>query len=86
MVCSSDNKRNEGSYMARKQITREILLCAILDVVWPASAWRTSVNAGRTVPGQSGMPSQPVPALTRIRDINLNNRVSLRSKANSVAF
>ena len=33
MVCSSDNKRNEGSYMARKQITREILLCAILDVV-----------------------------------------------------
>jgi hypothetical protein len=33
MVCSSDNKRNEGIYMARKPITREILLCAILDVI-----------------------------------------------------
>jgi hypothetical protein len=31
------------------------------------------------------MPSQSVPDLTSIRDIKLNNRVSLRSKVNSVA-
>jgi hypothetical protein len=33
MVCSSDNKRNEDIYMARKPIPREVLLCAILDVI-----------------------------------------------------
>jgi hypothetical protein len=32
MVSSIDNKRNEGR-MARKPITREVLLGAILDVV-----------------------------------------------------
>jgi hypothetical protein len=55
MVCFSDNKRNEGIYMARKPITREVLLCAILYVItglaltvgrctWSVFAWRTSVN------------------------------------------
>jgi hypothetical protein len=53
---------------------------------WPVFAWLASVNAGRTVPDQSGMPSQSVPDLTHIPEIKLNKRVSLPSKANTVAF
>ena len=33
MVCSGHDKRNEGKYVARKPISREVLLCAILDIV-----------------------------------------------------
>jgi hypothetical protein len=53
---------------------------------WHSVRGRPLLGARRLTPVKSLLPSESVPDLTRIRDIKLNNRVSLRSKANSVAF